>query len=318
MLTLGLAHGRRSMPTYRLKTASTLSGKFRAPLHPWRRRKFMNKFVVTAAVAGTLICGATLADGARTPTAQDPAQTQPAPSTGSPQTNSSPAQSPAARPASAQGARRVAPGSVIPVELTKTVDAKKARTGDEVVAKVTQDMKSESGEVLVPKDTKVIGHVTEVQARNKEQKQSQLAIAFDRAVTKDGNTMELPMSIQAVIGQQNSNPNGPAGNLPPATPSPGGGMPAGGSGGGGRTGSMSSPQSSNTAPPPAASAGTAAPDTGSDVPHPVINTQTQGVIGISNVTLSPAPGGARGSVMTSERSNVKLESGTILLLKVTE
>lgn len=281
----------------------------------------MNKFVVTAAVAGTLICGATLADGTRTPTAQDPAQTQPAqtqpaPSTASPQTSSSPTQSPAGRPASAQGARRIAPGSVIPVELTKTVDAKKARTGDEVVAKVTEDMKSESGEVLVPRDTKVIGHVTEVQARNKEQKESQLAIAFDRAVTKDGNTIELPMSIQAVIGQQNSNPNAPAGNLPAAAPSPGGGMPAGGAGGGGRTGSMSSPQASNTAPQPAASAGTAAPDTSSDVPHPVINTQTQGVIGISNVTLSPASGGAQGSVMTSEKSNVKLESGTMLLLKV--
>ena len=79
---------------------------------------------------------------------------------------------------------------------------------------------------------------------------------------------------------------------------------------------MNSPQASNTAPPTAARAGTAAPDTGSDVRRPVINTQTQGVIGISNVTLSPAPGGAQGSVMTSEKSNVKLESGTILLLKV--
>ena len=79
---------------------------------------------------------------------------------------------------------------------------------------------------------------------------------------------------------------------------------------------MSSPQASNRQP--AASAGTAAPDTGSEVPPPVINTQTQGVIGISNVTLSPAAGGAQGSVMTSEKSNVKLESGTLLLLKVND
>jgi len=265
----------------------------------------MNKFLVTAALAGTLICGATLAESTPTPSAQDPAQTQAA----------SPAQSPAARPAPAQGTLRVAPGSVIPVELTKTVDAKKAKTGDEVVAKVTEDMKAQSGEVLVSKDTKVIGHVTEVQARNKEQKESQLAIAFDRAVTKDGNTVPMPMSIQAVIGQpQNSNANAPAGYGPAPSPSPGGGMGAGGGGGGGRTGSMSSPQASNTTPPPAASAGVPAPDASSNVPHPVINAQTQGVIGISNVTLSPA--GAQGSVLTSEKSNVKLESGTVLLLKV--
>ena len=77
---------------------------------------------------------------------------------------------------------------------------------------------------------------------------------------------------------------------------------------------MSSPPASNTTRPPAASAGAPAPDASSNVPHPVINAQTQGVIGISNVTLSPA--GAQGSVLTSEKSNVKLESGTVLLLKV--
>src|SRR5579884_1897705 len=77
---------------------------------------------------------------------------------------------------------KIAPGSVIPVQLAKTVDAKKAKTGDEVVATVTQDMKTNNGDVLVPKDTKVIGHVTEAQARSKEQKQSELGIAFDRAV----------------------------------------------------------------------------------------------------------------------------------------
>ena len=81
-------------------------------------------------------------------------------------------------------AKRIAPGSVIPVELTKTVDAKKAKTGDEVIAKVTQDMKTGTGEVIVAKDTKMIGHVTEAQAHTKEQKQSELGIAFDKAVTK--------------------------------------------------------------------------------------------------------------------------------------
>jgi len=275
----------------------------------------MNKFLVTAAVAGTLICGATLAANARTPTTQDPAQTQPPPSTASPDTRPSPAQSTAARPAPAQGTLRIAAGSVIPVELTKTVDAKKAKTGDEVVAKVTEDMKTESGQVLVPKDTKVIGHVTEVQARNKQQKESLLAIVFDRAVTKDGNTMQLPMSIQAVIGQQqNNNLNALAGNDQAAVPTPGGGVPAGG--GGGRTGAMSSPQASNTTPRQAASAGTPAPDSSSNGPHPPINAQTQGVIGIANLTLSPASGEAQGSVLTSDKSNIKLESGTMLLLKV--
>ena len=59
---------------------------------------------------------------------------------------------------------------MIPVQLTKTIDAKKAKPGDEVVAKVTMDLKTNSGEVVVPKDTKVVGHVTESQARSKDRK----------------------------------------------------------------------------------------------------------------------------------------------------
>ncbi len=114
--------------------------------------------------------------------------------------------------------------------LTKTIDAKKAKTGDQVVAKVTQDMKTTTGEVLVPKDTKVMGHITEAQARNKEQKESEVAIAFDRTVTKDGSQMQMPMSIQAIIGPQNNGPqnsnasggSADMGASSPASPNPNG------------------------------------------------------------------------------------------------
>src|SRR5580692_3775333 len=103
-------------------------------------------------------------------------------------------QSPQAPPdsptsASTSTSPRIAPGSVIPVQLTKTIDAKKVKTGDPVEAKVTQDLKAGSGEVIVPKDTKMLGHVTEAQARSKEQKESQVGIAFDHAVMKNGNDM---------------------------------------------------------------------------------------------------------------------------------
>ena len=87
---------------------------------------------------------------------------------------------------------------MIPVQLTKTIDAKKAKMGDQVMAKVTMDLKTNSGEVIVPKDTKVTGHVTEAQASTKDQKGSQVAIAFDHATLKTGD-VNLPMSIQAVI-----------------------------------------------------------------------------------------------------------------------
>ena len=209
---------------------------------------------------------------------------------------------------------RIAPGSVIPVQLSKTVDAKKAKTGDEVVATVTQDMKTTEGDVLVPKDTKVIGHVTEAQARRKEQKQSELGIAFDRAVVK-GDQMQLPMSIQAVIAPPSNNSDNSNAGGPEQSPSAPGGVssntPMGGSHQGGMGGTNPSapqnyPPSGNTEPPPQAN-------------RPPITGNTQGVIGMSDVRLeSGSQNSQQGSVLTSEKNNVKIEKGTMLLLRVNQ
>ena len=53
--------------------------------------------------------------------------------------------------------------------------------------------------------------------------------------------------------------------------------------------------------------------------RPPITAQTQGVVGISNLTLSPvATNSAEGSIVTSDKNNVKLESGTMMLLRVSQ
>lgn len=212
------------------------------------------------------------------------------------------------------GTPRIAPGSVIPVELTKGIDAKKAKTGDPVEAKVTMDLKTDAGEVLVPKDTKVLGHVTEAQPRTKEQKESQVAIAFDHAVMKSGGNMPLPLSIQAVISpsaaNSGGNNNGPyeGGGTSASQPSTGGAAPTTGSRGGMNTG----------APPPQAPGGLPpdSPAQGGGSAGQPITGKTEGVVGISNLKLAPASQPAQGSVLTSEKNNVKLESGTLMLLKV--
>ena len=224
-------------------------------------------------------------------------------------------QSPATETQSANH-MKIAPGSVIPVQLSKTVDAKKAKTGDEVVATVTQDMKTASGDVLVPKDTKVIGHVTEAQPRNKEQKQSELGIAFDRAMVK-GDQMQLPMSIQAVIAppSTSNNPNAGGSEAPsaPSAPAPSGGSanaPMGGSRQGG-TGGTSAQQNSPS--------GTSSEPQAQSNERPPITGNTQGVIGMSDVKLDAgAQNSQQGSVLTSEKNNVKIEKGTMLLLRVNQ
>jgi hypothetical protein len=269
----------------------------------------MKSFFTAIIASIALLCALSLAQEAApapttgtTPQAQQsPLPPQSAPS-GSAQVGSM--QSPSAQ---ASSTPRIAPGSVIPVQLTKGIDAKKVKTGDEVEAKVTQDMKSGNGEIIVPKDTRVIGRVTEAQPRNKEQKESQVGIAFDRAVMKTGGDVNLPMSIQAIIAPSYlSANNGPGAEATGQQQS----AAAGGASQSGRTGGMAGSQ----APPNASPSAEPTQDTTGNGAHQPITGKTQGVLGIPNMTLST--GATQGSVVTSEKNNVKLESGTMMLLRV--
>ena len=208
---------------------------------------------------------------------------------------------------------KIAPGSVIPVQLTKSIDAKKAKTGDEVFARVTQDLKSDNGDVILAKDAKVVGHVTEAQARTKEQKASEVGIVFDQTMTKSGE-VKVPMSIQAIIAPVQSNPSGDSGGY--GQPATGGATPTSPMGGSNRNGQMEG------APPTASPSprSTSSASGGSDVQaRPPITSNTQGVIGMPDVKLEAnAQNGGQGSIVSSEKSNVKLESGTIMLLRVNQ
>lgn len=248
-----------------------------------------------------------------------PQATMPAPSAAQSQQNQAQQQ---ATPAPATGAAapahagppRIAPGNVIPVQLTKTVDAKKAKPGDEVIAKVTMDLKNNSGDVIVAKDTEVVGHVTEAQARSKEQKESQLGIAFNEAKTKIGD-MQMPMSIQAVIAPPSPNSTDNGGGAPAQTADAGASSPASPSMGGhmGSTPTQQPQQESATTGP---AAGAPQPTNSG---RPTITGKTEGVIGIPNLKLEAAAQNSaqeQGSVLTSDKNNVKLESGTMILLRV--
>ena len=284
----------------------------------------MKNTLITAALMAALASGAALAQSSAPADSSTP-QTQPPAPSSQPQAAPPPAQAPAAAPAGANQAQapstpRIAPGSVIPVQLTKTIDAKKAKPGDPVLAKVTMDMKTNSGELIVPKDTKVTGHVTAAQARSKDQKQSQLAIAFDHAALKSGE-VSLPMSIQAVIAPPSNNANADSSG---GNPGGGGGRDMPASSGSTATSPMGAERSSsNSQTQPATPSPNAVPTTSSDTAQgsgsrPPITGSTQGVIGISDLRLESAEHATQGSVLSSEKNNVKVESGTMLLLKVTQ
>ena len=278
------------------------------------------RVLLTAVFSGAILCGAAVAQQTPTTDPQTPrSDEQPSQPT---QQGQSSAQPSAAQPNGANH-MKIAPGSVIPVQLSKTVDAKKAKTGDEVVATVTMDMQTNSGDVLVPKDTKVIGHVTEAQARNKDQKQSELGIAFDRAEIK-GEQTQLPMSIQAVIAppSASNNANAAGSDQSPSAPSapsaPSGSSSNTPMGGGSHQGGGTSGTSPSARQNYPQGGGNSEPQ-GPSSDQPPITGNTQGVIGISNVKLeSGSQNSQQGSVLTSEKNNVKIEKGTMLLLRVNQ
>ena len=273
----------------------------------------MKHFLI--AIAGVVLCGLCLAQNATqpqtsgaAPSQQSSAATEAAQTTSGKSLQTSSAQS-----------LRIAPGSVIPVELTKTIDAKKVKTGDQVQARVTQDMKATTGQVLVPKDTKIFGHITEDQARTKEEKESHIGIAFDRVLTKNGTESPLPMSIQAIIAPPNSRADNTSNAGTPVTPEGGGPYPgeasAGNTGRGPGMGGAAPTQTPNV--PAAGSEFPSNPQAGANAHQPITG-NTQGVVGISNLKLSTPANTTEGSLVSSEKNNVKLESGTFMLLRVAQ
>lgn len=194
-------------------------------------------------------------------------------------------------------------------ELAKSVDAKKAKVGDEVVARFTQALVAQ-GKVVIPEGSKLMGHVTQVKPSTKDAPQSELGIVFEQVVLKDGTQRPFPAAIQA-IGPARSpwetqNPPGDhssgagtASSRPPVT-SPMGGRASRSTGGMGDD--MGGPADADGPQRPSGA-------------H--INAMSRGVVGLSGLTLS-APASGPGSLITSEKKNVKLDTGTELLLRLNQ
>lgn len=216
--------------------------------------------------------------------------------------------------------------SAIQAELTAPLDARKNKEGDRVVARTTEAVKQD-GQVVLPKGTRLIGHVTEAKARAKGETESALGIAFDRAILKNGQEMPLNVVVQAVAAARS------AASVAPAEADmagPAGGMAssqAGRSGGGllstaGSTvgGAASTVTNTTGAAGGAvgATANTATSATGSLAGRNVagaLTSSSTGVVGLQGLTLnSEAANATQGSLITSSTKNVHLDSGTRLLL----
>jgi hypothetical protein len=110
-----------------------------------------------------------------------------------------------------------ASGASVQAVLNKSLDTKKARQGDEVTAKTTEDLQV-SNAVNIPKNSKLVGDVTEVKAYEKGKSESMVAIVFEKAVLKGGQEIPIHATIQALAPPvqmamlpDSSEPSGPMG-----------------------------------------------------------------------------------------------------------
>jgi hypothetical protein len=102
-----------------------------------------------------------------------------------------------------RGSTASATNSTMNAALVRPLDAKKNKPGDPVTARTTQSSQSPDGTTL-PKGTELVGHVTQAQARSKNQAESDLGIVFDKAVLKNGREVPMNATIQAMAAAQNT------------------------------------------------------------------------------------------------------------------
>ena len=131
-------------------------------------------------------------------------------------------------------------------ELDGKLDSRTARVGDRVVLKTMDKVQASDGTVI-PRGSRLVGHVTEVQAYDPEHGPARIAIAFDHAELKNGQSIAIYTLIGGVvpsggapINQQSREDDGSGGGMMGMPVAGGGSMVNGGrmdaSGGGGGPG----------------------------------------------------------------------------------
>ena len=194
---------------------------------------------------------------------------------------------------------KIAPGSILYAELSKTVDAKKAKAGDPVSALLQADVLS-GGKIVAHRDSKLIGRVTEALAHSKDNTESRLGIVFDKIKLKNGQ--EIPLN--AVLTALRPAPP-PTFEPPPSGPAPPINM-AGPTPGDRHSGSIAPKRPSNPSMSPSA--------------NKEVDAASRGISGAAPTDiegLSLSNSGGTQAVVSLDRT-VKLENGVIFELRVTD
>jgi len=174
-----------------------------------------------------------------------------------------------------------------PVKVTKILDSSRLQDGDAIEVETTGSFKLADG-MLVPKGSKVLGHVIAAKARSKGDQDSELTLAFDKLNITNSKQLSLKGFVQAVFppAEEQMGPN-----MATAGTSQGGSMQGVSPAGIGLTNSKSGSDTQS-----------------SSTPQTVMNMKATGVQGIHDLQLEKG-------VLTSRGKNVKLTSGVRMVVQ---
>jgi hypothetical protein len=214
-------------------------------------------------------------------------------------------------------------------ELTKKLDSKNAKVGDEVLAKTTSKARLADGTTL-PKGTKLTGKVTAAQAKTGAEHASRLAFAFDHAVLHDGSQIPVHVALMSIAA--------PASAATQDDAMIGGPIGAGAGGSGRSSGGLSGAPAGGLAQPvgstvsntvhgvgeTAGGAGEAVDGAVNETAGaaPSVHTSASGgvvtgaVANLPGVTFSSAVQGSGEAVLEASGKNIELSSGTQLMLGI--
>jgi hypothetical protein len=203
----------------------------------------------------------------------------------------------------------------VSAELTKRLDSKKAKVGDEVEAKTTDEAKLPDGTDL-PKGTKLKGNVIDVKAKSKEQNESHMVISLNRAELKGGKELPIRAAVTSMTAPTaNTSMDTPAGGAM-AGPIGGGAAAPAGATGASPTGSAAPMPSQPTMPTSGNTASSASLAQSTSGPMLKSPTDRVPVGNKPKVMLSAPTTPDSASVLDAQGDNISLDSGTKMTVNI--
>lgn len=220
-----------------------------------------------------------------------------------------PPSSPAAAPAPASAADSPSVDlKPVKTELQGNLDSKSAKAGDQIVAKTTESVKTADG-TEIPKGSKLIGHVMQVRPHSETSANSAIAVAFDQAELKGGQTLPIHSMIQAVDPPGGAQPGATAPMAGPTAPSAGGSRAS--------TGTGSTAPSSTPVPATSGSADQSQSN-GAGAGRVVAGSGPNAIrtTDIPNIYLASNAAGPASGVLYSAKTDVRLDGGTQMVMGI--